>query len=345
MAFTFPTSTIPPLDQAPALRWGILATGWIASQFAESLHRHSGQIVAAVASRDADRAEQFARQHGIPAYYPSYEALVAASDIDVVYVAAPHSEHARLALLAIEAGKPVLVEKPFTTTADEARLVVEAARRNQVFAMEAMWTRYLPQSDVARQLLAAGALGGIQLVLADHGQLLPRDGRLFKPELGGGALLDLGIYPISFASAFLGAPRTVQVLGSMSDGVDAQCTITLGYGQAGVQAELSTSVLAKTPNRAAIAGTHGLLEFGSPFFAPTTLSYSDIGLESEPTSRPVDRDTPMHEALCYQAVALARYLDEGRSESPLHPLDEVIAIMQTVDDARHQLGYRLPWEQ
>ena len=198
------TSRVPDPMVAPPARWGILGTGWIAHAFVDALRTGTRQVIAAVGSRDAERAAAFAAAHDIPRS-GTYADLVTA-DVDVVYVASPHSEHRDHALLALDAGKPVLVEKAFTRNAAEAREVVTAARERGLFCMEAMWSRFLPHYDIVRQLVQEGALGEIQTVSADHGQRLYPDGprRLADPGLAGGALLDLGIYPVSFASMVLG---------------------------------------------------------------------------------------------------------------------------------------------
>ena len=212
---SFPLARTPNPMDAPPLRWGVLAPGRIAGSFVDALSRHTRQQVVAAGSRSLDRARAFADRFGIERAYSSYEQLVGDPDIDAVYVASPHSEHAAQALLAISAGKPVLVEKAFARNASEARQVVSAARAAGVLAMEAMWTRYLPQSDVIAQLLADGVLGEVVTVLADHGQSFDFDpnGRLFNPALAGGALLDLGVYPISFASFVLGNPDEIVATG------------------------------------------------------------------------------------------------------------------------------------
>jgi predicted dehydrogenase len=263
----------------------------------------------------------------------------------VVYVAAPHSEHRRLALLAIAAGKHVLVEKPFTVNGAEAREVAAAARSANVLAMEGMWTRYLPQADVIRQLLAVDALGEVRFVHADHGQKLSTEGRLYQPDLGGGALLDLGVYPVAFAFSVLGAPTQVVASGSLTgNGLDEQSVVSLRYAS-GAQAAVTTTMLARTPTTAAVAGTEALLEGESPFYAPSAFTLSAPPRGSGPSmtwrddSGIVDSD-----GLCYQAAALARYAGEGRVESPLLPLDESIAIIDVLEEARHQVGAYLPGE-
>jgi predicted dehydrogenase len=210
----------------------------------------------------------------VPRRHASYAALVNDDDVDVVYVATPHPSHAETALLAIEAGKHVLVEKPFTLNAAEARAVVEAARARGVFCMEAMWTRFLPHVARIRELLAAGALGDIRTVIADHGQWFERDAahRLFAPALGGGALLDLGVYPVSFASMVLGTPSRVTAVGDLAfTGVDAQTSMLLQY-DGGAHAVLTTTLEAVGTTRAAIIGTEGRIEVDRRFYGPTTFS-------------------------------------------------------------------------
>ncbi len=244
------------------LRWGILGTGSIAEAFATDLKLTDSGIVAAVGSRSQESADRFAERLGIDRAYPSYEALVADPEIDVVYVATPHPMHRDNAILALEAGKPVLVEKPFTMNSAEARDIVRVARERQLFAMEAMWTRFLPHIAVVRDWLARGALGEVVSVSADHGQWFAEDPafRLFAPELGGGALLDLGIYPVSFASMVLGTPqRIVSISDPALTGVDAQTSMLFGYAN-GAQAVLTCTLRAKSPTTACIVGTEARIE-------------------------------------------------------------------------------------
>ena len=248
-SLTLPPPRTPDPGEAPSLRWGILAPGGIARSFATALRAGSGQQLQAVASRSLARAQDFADDFGIDTAYGAYEDLVADPDVDVVYVASPHSEHRAQALLATAAGKPVLVEKAFARNATEARDIIESASAAGVFAMEAMWTRFLPHIDVVRRCLEDGVLGEVHTVHADHGQQLYPDGppRLSEPALAGGALLDLGIYPMSFAHFVLGDFVDVTATGTRTDsGVDAQAAIgvTSSTGAMGV---LGTTMLTKTP--------------------------------------------------------------------------------------------------
>ncbi len=323
----------------PALRWGVVAPGLIAGAFVGAMHRNTAQRVTAVGSRDLERARRFAADHGIERAYGSYEELVADPAVDVVYVAAPQSEHLALGLLAIAAGKHVLIEKPLATNADDARTLAEAGRAAGTLVMEAMWSRYLPQSSVIRTLVADGVLGDIRSVFADHGQAIPADPehRLYRPELGGGALLDLGIYPIQLDSMVLGAPTSITAVGGMTEtGVDAYSTLVLGHGPA-VQSTLSTTILARTPTTASIIGTEARIELGSPFHIPTSLVLADNGFLTDTLRWDDPTGLTLFDGLAWEATALASFVGEGRTESPLHTLDETVSILETIDEARRQL--------
>ncbi|MGE6761074.1 Gfo/Idh/MocA family protein [Corallococcus interemptor] len=336
---TLPSVEALPLRGGPTLRWGVIAPGRIAGGFVWALHRHTGQRVHAVASRDPERAHRFASQYGIPHVHASYEQLVADPNVDIVYVASPHSLHKHQALLAIAAGKHVLVEKPLALDAAEARDIERAARAAGVFAMEALWSRFLPQTLVIERLLHDGVLGDVRLVMADFGGRFDFDpeGRVFNPALGGGALLDIGIYPIWLAHFVLGPRAHVHATGSLPQtGVDGQAALVLTY-PTGAQALLHTTLFAETPQEAVIAGTHARLQLESRFFTPTRFTLkaarSDQQLHwSDPSG--------IHgsEGLAWQAAAVAWHIAEGRTESPLHPLQHSIALLETIGAARAQLG-------
>jgi predicted dehydrogenase len=310
------------------LGWGLIGTGGIAQSFAADLMFTKSGRAAAVGSRQMDSANRFADRFDIPNRHASYEALVADPNVDVVYVATPHPMHHANALLAIRAGKPVLVEKPFTMNAAEAKELVATARAEGVFLMEAMWTRFLPHVAEIRHLLAEGALGEIVTVTADHGQWFAEDAhfRLFAPELGGGALLDLGVYPVSFASMVLGKPnRIVTLIDPAFTGVDGQTSMLFGY-PSGAQAVLTCTLSAKSPTRGAIVGTDARIEIDGVFYAPT--SFDLVSRAGERT-----RFEAPHQGrgLWHQAEEVARCVREGLLESPLMPLDESVEIMQTMD--------------
>ncbi len=343
---TFPTSlpaprTADPKD-APSLRWGILATGVIARLFTGSLLKHTGQQVVAVGSRSKDKAAEFAAEYGIHSAYGSYEELVADPDVDIVYIATPHSEHHANALLAIEAGKNILVEKAFTRSAAEASEVIAAARAKGVFVQEAMWTRFLPRTDVVRQLLEDGVLGELASVIADHGQYMEFNptGRLYAPELAGGALLDLGIYPVSYASFVLGTPSAVTAVGRRTTtNVDGQVSAILQSG--GAQAVVDTTLYARTATTAVISGSVARIELAGDFYTPGPVRLVSRGGDVLTwDANPI----PGHEGLCYQAVDAARRIGAGALESGLLPLGETLSIMTTLDEIRRQVGVTYPGE-
>jgi predicted dehydrogenase len=327
----------------PSLRWGMVGAGWIAGEFAKAVRTHTAQRIVAVSSRSLERAASFAARHGIELALESTEQLVTHPEVDVVYVATPQSEHLTIGLAAIAAGKHVLIEKPITVSAVEARTLTGAARAAGVLVMEAMWSRYLPQASVIRRLLADGVLGEIRTVLADHGQAITADPqhRLHRPELGGGALLDLGIYPVQLSSMVLGAPTRVVAVGGMTDtGVDAYSTLVLTH-DGGAQSTLHSSILARTPTTAAIAGAEATISIDSAFFTPTSFTvfasgdFSGPGLAwSDPTG------LELFAGLSWEATALARFAGEGRTESPVHTLDETVSILATIDEARAQIAGR-----
>jgi len=335
-----PEPDITPLRGGPVLRWGVLAPGRIAGGFVWALHHHTDQRVHAVASRELERARGFAATYGIPRAHGSYEQLVTDPGIDIVYVASPHSAHKRLALLAIAAGKHVLVEKPLALNATEAREIASAARAAGVFAMEAMWSRFFPRTLLIERLLRDGVLGDTRLVTADFGIRFDFDpeGRIFNPALGGGALLDIGIYPIWFAHFVLGAPTRVLATGALAQtGVDGQTALVLST-DTGAQALLHTTLFADTPVEAAVSGTLARIQVDARFNAPGGFTLHSH--TSEARLRWTD-PSGLHgsEGLAYQASAVAQHIADGLTESPLHPLDHTLAVLETIDAARRQVGY------
>lgn len=333
--------------EAPPLRWGVLAPGGIANAFADAVSVGTASEVVAVGSRDLGRAQTFADAHGVAAAYGSYEELVADPDVEAVYIASPHSEHHAHALLAIEAGKPVLVEKAFTRNVAEAREVLDAADARGLLVAEAMWARYLPHYDVIRQAVESGLLGDIVEVQADHSQHLYPDGpaRLARPELAGGALLDLGVYPISFAQMVLGAPSAVTARGRLTDlGVDATSNLILEYGS-GAQAVLTATMLGSGPVTAAVVGTEARLEIDGWFYSPTTVRL--IGRQDGKAVELDRYDGALAEdvrGFSYEAAEFARALGAGERGVPSMPLTATLEVMETMDEVRRQLGVVYPGE-
>jgi len=323
----------------PSLRWGVVGPGWIAGEFANALRAHTGQRLVAVASRSAERAAAFAAEHGIGLAFDSTEQLVNHPEVDAVYVATPQSEHLAAGLAAIGAGKHVLIEKPIALNAAEAQTLADAGRAAGVLVMEAMWSRYLPQASVIRTLLADGVLGEVRSVLADHGQAIPAEPghRLYRPELGGGALLDLGIYPVQFASMVLGAPLdVVAVGGETATGVDAYATLVLTH-RGDAQSTLYTSLLERTPTTAAIAGTEGTISVDSAFYIPTSFTLASPRHDGPSLTWTDPTGLKLFDGLSWEATAFARFVGEGRTESPVHTLDETVAILAVIGRARAQI--------
>lgn len=321
------------------LRWGILATGNIARSFAADL-RDAGITMTAVGSRRGESAAEFAAEFGIATAHGSYENLVADSDVDAIYVATPHPMHLEAALLAIDAGKHVLVEKPFTLSQPDAQVIADRAAAEGVVVMEAMWTRFLPHMVRVRQLVAEGALGEVRTVIADHTQSLPTDPehRLQNPALGGGALLDLGIYPVSFAVDILGLPTGVQAHAAMTPtGVDRQTAMIFSYDD-GRQAVLHCALDTAGSNRAVVIGTEGAIEIDRVWYTPTAIRRYDRHWNLLETFDEEVATRGMH----FQALELERRV-LGQAPTAL-PIDESVAIMGVLDEVRRIIGLRYPGE-
>ena len=324
---------------ARSLRWGIMGTGGIAHLQTRDLV-DNGFTVAAVGSRNQASADAFAAEFGIPTAHASYEALVADPGVDVVYVSTPHPFHEPGAKLALDAGKHVLLEKPFTVNAAEARQVVALAAERRLVVLEAMWTRFLPQSARVRELIADGAIGEPRALIADHNQLLPTDPahRINSLALAGGALLDLGIYPVSFAHDLFGVPTRIAAIGELSaTGVDRQTSIILGF-DGGRQAVLHTALDISGPNTATVVGTAGRIQFDAVWYMPTTVTVFDASgrvverIEPEGTSR----------GMQYQAAELERLVAAGDLGGHILPPAESVSIMETLDEIRRQIGLVYP---
>lgn len=322
-------------------RWGILATGGIAQAFSADLQLLKGHTVCAVGSRTLSKAANFIKDIQGATAYGSYEELVNDAGVDAIYVASPLPFHKAHTLLTLNANKPVLCEKPFSTTAVEAQGMVDAAKKNNVALLEGMWTRYLPHIAQLREILATGVLGEIQTIEADHGQRLADQNmpRLVDPSLAGGALLDLGIYPISFAHLVLGSPTKITASAVMTDrGVDAQTSVIFDYAN-GAQAILNTTIIVQTPCRAVISGLLGRLEIDRTFYNPAAMRV--ILFDGTVTEYP---NTYLGHGLREQAVELARVVGAGQLESPLMPWSQTIAVMKSMDTIREQIGLRFPFE-
>ena len=323
-------------------RWGILGTGAIARQFVEGLSNLPEAEVLAVGSRSEGSAAEFADEREIPRRYASYDALAADPDVDVVYVATPHPFHAGNAELCLNAGKAVLCEKPFTVNAVEAERVVELARDNGLFLMEGMWTRFFPLMEKVRRLVSEGAIGELRMLNVDFGFRTDVDpaSRLFDPKLGGGALLDVGVYCVSLASMVLGRPSGAVGLSHLGEtGVDEQASVVLEH-ERGRLASLSIGIRTATPQEATIMGTDGYLRIHSPWWRPTSMTISRPGEEGETVDAPVSGN-----GFNYEAAEVMRCLEAGKTESGIMPLDETLSVVRTMDAIRAAWGLRYPREE
>lgn len=341
-----PTPRTPDPATAPPLRWGIVAPGGIAGNFVEIALSHANQQVVAVGSRSAERAAAFGARFGIEHTYGSYDEVMADPQVQAVYVASPHSRHFEQALAAIAGGKHVLVEKAFTQNAAQAERLVGAAADAGVTLMEAMWPRFSPSTDVIRQLLADGVLGDIRTVIADHGQWFPSDpgNRLFDPDQAGGALLDLGIYPISFASFVLGAPDQITAVGTVGTSagteVDEQESVILRKGRA--HALVHATLAALGPNTAIIAGSVARIEIPGRLYSPQPIT---VIHRNERDRLSFDGGPLQGSAgFAYEIAHFAQLVADGAAESALLPLAESVTIMRTLDEIRRQIGLRYPGE-
>lgn len=321
-----------------AVGWGILATGGIAKSFAEDLALLPEARLAAVGSRSLDAAETFARTHGAEAAYGSWAELAADPAVDVVYVATPHSAHHEAAKLCLEAGKAVLCEKPLTLDAATSLDLVDTARARGVFFMEAMWMRTNPAIRRVLELVGDGAIGDVVHVAADFG--IPGgfapEHRMRNPKLGGGALLDLGVYPVTFAHLFLGVPDRIQAAATLlPEGVDDSIVLLLSY-DSGALATAYSGFRGASRLEATITGSTGRIEIPSLFFRPDRFTLVRDG-SAEEVSVPFRGNGMSHEA-----EEVMRCLAEGLLESPLVPHADTLAIMRTMDTARAQTGITYP---
>ncbi|MFE6162389.1 Gfo/Idh/MocA family protein [Streptomyces sp. NPDC056486] len=331
-------------DNLEPVRWGILATGGIAASFTANLLDMPDAEVVAVASRTDASAKAFAERFGIPRAYGDWDALAEDKNVDVVYVATPHASHRAAAGLCLDAGRAVLCEKAFALNAREAQEMVTLARRRGLFLMEAMWMSCHPLVRRLKVLVDEGAIGEVRTVQADFGLAgpFPSSHRLRDPAQGGGALLDLGVYPVSFAHLLLGEPSEVTARATLSDeGVDLQTGMLLSW-ESGAHALLHCSINAGTPVGASVTGSRGRIDVPDGFFFPERFVLHRDGREPEEfTAAPEDgpRDSLKHEA-----AEVMHRLRAGDTESPLVPLDSTLAVMRTLDAVRERIGVRYPGE-
>ncbi|MFI1956763.1 Gfo/Idh/MocA family protein [Streptomyces althioticus] len=327
------------------VRWGILATGGMAATFTADLVDMPDAEVVAVASRSVESAKTFADRFGIPRAYGDWEALAADDGLDVVYVATPHSAHRAAAGMMLEAGQHVLCEKPFTLNSREAAELVALARDGGHFLMEAMWMYCHPMVRRLKALVADGAIGEVRHVQADFGLSgpFPATHRLRDPALGGGALLDLGVYPVSFAHLLLGEPSDIVARATLSEeGVDLQTGALLSW-ENGALASVHCSIAGGTATSASITGSEGRIDIPNGFFFPERFVLHRDGRDAEEFA--ADPADGPRASLKHEAAEVMRALRAGETESPVVPLDGTLAVMRTLDAIRDRVGVRYPGEE
>ena len=321
------------------INWGIIAPGRIAHKFAHDLALAEGNQLHAVASRSLDRARIFAAKYGAPHTFGSYEDLVHCPELDVVYVASPHTGHCEHALLCLENKIPVLCEKPLAMNEGQVRRMVDAARQNDTFLMEALWTRFIPLFEKTMELVANGVIGGLKSLRADFGFKadFPPEHRLFNPALGGGSLLDVGIYPVFAALIFLGKPDTIKALAIMGEtGVDESCGMLFHYPENRL-AILDSSVAVNTETVAVLYGEKGTIELHGRFHEPRKMTLALYNGKVENTEMPFTGN-----GYYYEIMAVAECLRQGKTECEKMPLDFSLRLIQTLNETRRVAGIVYP---
>jgi len=329
-----PTPRTPDPMDAPPLRWGVMGPGWIAGKFVESLQAHTRQEVVAVGSREISRAQDFATRYAIPTAVGSYAELAGLPEVDIVYVATPHPAHLEHALLSLESGKHVLVEKPIGLSAYQAREIATAAEPAGLYCAEALWTMFLPKWDVVRQVVELGGLGEVTSVHSEYGESFPEGHRVFDPVLAGGPLLDLGIYPLAFVTSLLGPHESIAALGQKDPhGVNGQLGATMTHA-GGTLSVVATTLHGFLANQVTIVGTKGVLTVEPTHHSPgpLTLRYAERTLTyDEPRG---DQASGLH----FQAVEAARRIAAGETQTPLWTLESSIIALEASDEIRRQIG-------
>jgi predicted dehydrogenase len=315
------------------VQWGIIGPGHIAEKFASDLQLVPGCQLAAVASRSYGRAKDFASRFNAPVFYGSYEEIVNDRNVDIIYIATPHNLHCENTLLCLNHGKAVLCEKPFAINLKEAEQMIHASKKNGVFLMEAFWSRFNPVIQMTKSIIDSGELGKIKMLKADFGfkAKYNPEGRVFNPKLGGGSLLDVGVYPLFFASLLLGKPELIRAAAQIDkSGIDESCGITLKYGN-GAIAILSSSVVTATEAEAHISCENGRIYIPARWYVPKKAQI----IQNDMPERWISED---FEGFGYQFEALEanRCLEESRTESPLLPHKFTLLLMSTLDEIRKQ---------
>jgi len=333
---------VPDSRDAPTLNWGILGPGWIAERFIASLQKFTTQNVTAVGSRNKARAQAMADRLGIETAHGSYEDLVSDERIDIIYVATPHTAHHECAVMALDAGKHVLVEKPIAINATQARDIARVASERGKFCMEAMWTFFLPKVEVIDRIIADGWIGEIRTVIADHGEFFTPDHRIMRPDLAGGPLMDLGVYPASLVTRLLGMPERLSAYGQPApSGVNGQLSVAAEH-PGGNQSLIHSTIFSNTPSMATIAGSSGTIIIDGPAYQPGGFT---LWLHDSTKVR-YEEATSGHEGgLHFEAAAVARSIAAGELENKQRPLADAIGTLEVMDAIREQIGVVFPGEE
>ncbi len=322
------------------IHWGIIGTGDIAKKFAAGLRVLSDSELVAVASRTTKTADAFGDLFHVAKRHDNYQSLAQDPDVSVVYISTPHNLHKENTLMCLRAGKSVLCEKPFAINAKEATEMIQFARQRRLFLMEAMWTRFFPLMARVREMITSGVIGEVRMLMADFGyRSEDQKNWVFDPNFGGGGLLDVGIYPLSFSHLIFGIPNQITSVSHLgSSGVDEQSAVILGY-EGGRLALIASATRTETPQVAYLLGTKGRIHIHSPWWKPQTLTLSVNGRADEVMQIPYQGN-----GYNYEAAEVARCLREGRTESDTMPLDETLSIMKTMDAVRAQWNLKYPME-
>ena len=337
----FPEPEIVDPESVPVLRWGILGAGDIAEVFADTVVKNTKQEIVAVASKTPGKGERFAERFGVPRTYRSYEELVRDPEVDAVYVATLPHTHKADALLAIEAGKHVLIEKPSALVAADAEAIYGAARQAGVLSMEAMWSRYLPQASILRHLVSSGAIGDIEVVQADFGQDNRTIERLWIP--GQSSIIhDMGIYPLSFVQMLLGDPISIAANVTLHENLTESFASAVLEFTSGARAVITVSGKAHLPTVASVSGTLGVVLVDGPFFIPSGLELRPALFNAHGPRWTHTGPIQGHAGLCYQVNHFAKDVGEGLVESPLHTHHDTISVLRMGDEIRRLVGVTIP---
>lgn len=323
------------------IRWGILGAGKIANKFASDLRLVEDAKLVAIGSQDKLKGEQFAKTHDIPIVFNSYETLVSSKEVDVIYVATPHGFHHKHVMLCLEHGKAVLCEKAFALNSAQVKEMVELATKKKVFLMEAFWTKFIPQYEMVKLMIDRGDIGEIKFIQADFGFKAPSPlaQRLFDPELGGGSLLDIGIYPVFFALALLGKPVELNsLMTTYPSGVDEQIVVNMKFAN-GALAVLSSTFAADTPTEALIAGTEGRIQMRNRFHNPVGhIEY----MKGRDNVQQINVRKEEGFGYQFEARHVGDCLRKGLIQSPVYSLQDSMLLIETLDKIRASAGIRYP---